>query len=75
MIAHRVLALLLAGLLPGCAGLSQPPVAGPSVGLLQPCQEPAGSAETNGAIAAWLLAYRGALRACNDQITTFKGSQ
>lgn len=67
-------ACLLAFSLSGCAGLRAPTAIGADAGLLQACPEPAGSAETNGAIAAWLLAYRGALRACNDQIEAFKES-
>lgn len=46
----------------------------PSTDLLQVCPEPDGSAETNSAIARWLLAYKAALRECNNQITTFKES-
>lgn len=57
----------------GCAHLvAKAPQVGPDAALLQPCPDPEGSAETNGTLAAWLLAYRKALRSCNDQITTFK---
>lgn len=59
----------------GCAAFpGKPPTTGADVGLLQPCAQPPGSAETNWAIAAWLLDTKQALRACNQQITTFKES-
>ena len=68
-----LLLITLLAALPGCAALRPPPaVDGPSVALLQACDEPAGSAETNGAMAEWLLAIRGALRGCNAQIEAFK---
>lgn len=65
--------------LASCYGCAQmPPIAGPArpdTALLQPCPDPEGSAEDNGALAAWLLAYRKALRSCDNQITTFKESK
>lgn len=67
------LVLLLA--LAGCGAVPKAPeLRGADPALLQVCPEPAGSAETNGELALWLRAYRTALRACNDQITTFKES-
>ena len=70
-----LLLITLLAALPGCAAFpGKPATSGADVGLLQPCVQPAGSAETNGAIAAWLLDTQRALRACNDQITTFKES-
>lgn len=78
---HRVallatlLLITLIAALPGCSTLAPTPaVSGADVSLLQPCGEPGGDAQTNAGIAAWLLAYKGALRGCNAQITTFKAS-
>jgi hypothetical protein len=69
-----VLTLVVVGTA-GCATSPPvPPVTGADVSLLQACEEPAGSAQTNGAMAEWLRALRDALRACNDQIATFKES-
>ena len=75
MLSDSRKALLAIVFLSGCAALpGKPTTSGADVGLLQPCAQPAGSAETNGAMAEWLLALKAALRACNDQITTFKES-
>lgn len=60
----------------GCASWpGNAPPARPDPALLQLCPDPDGSAATNGLMAEWLLAYRKALRLCNDQISTFKGGK
>lgn len=70
-----LLLITLIAALPGCATLAGPqPQGGADVSLLQACQEPAGDFRTNSGIAEGLLAFKGALRACNAQITTFKAS-
>ena len=70
--------LALSLVLSGCASipgpLPQEPLR-PDVALLVPCEDPEGSAETNGLLAQWLLAYRGALQQCNNQIEAFNKAQ
>ena len=62
----------------GLSGCSLMPVSPgpvrPDPSLLQPCLDPEGDAATNSALLSWFLAYRDALRQCNNQITTFKGA-
>lgn len=73
MILFRT-SLLSCLLLAGCAAIPATPKdpVRPDPSFLQPCPDPEGSAETNGLMADWLLAYRKALRSCDNQITTFK---
>ncbi len=57
--------LLSSILLAGCAGVQPKPEA-PNADLLMDCPTPTVQAKTNGQLASTLLAYRDALKNCND---------
>ena len=69
------LSLLVLSLATGCAFAPQAPtveyVFVPET-LSAPCEEPAGTAATNAAMAQWLLAHKAALRACNSRMAAIR---
>lgn len=64
MSARSLLAAV--ALLSGCASTPVYVREVPPAALLEPCEEPASTLETNKDLAEWALALRTALRVCNN---------
>lgn len=70
--SKRLLTLVAALMLAGCAAVPKTEVVRPPAPLLQPCEEPAQAVKTTRDMVTYLLDLRDALRGCAAQVEALR---